>query len=671
MSFSPRLVKIINILLESKEPVSIKNISEVLEISKRTVSRELEKAEPLISIYNLKIETKSKKGTYISGSEINKKKLIKNLSAIQTLDNKNIIFRQKSLIFELLKNNEPQKIFYFSKLLDVSQRTVNNDLNNVENWFEKNNINLIRKPGLGVYINYSERNFRKAVMNYISKEGTNSDNELKAFVGENVISTVDSIIHSLECENIKNMTPYYQKSLRIFLSIIIYRISNNNFIENIKEVSQKEKTSQSYLLAKKIASFTNFDFPENEIKYLYIFLKSARMQKVNVNTSKEEYKILKSFVLEMINEFDPTISIELSTNTDLIDGLIAHLKPAIERIQNGVQIFNPLQREVELQYPDIYQKTKKATKVLENFLNCTIPEDEIGLLSFHFGGASVAIKNNRKYRKKIQVAVVCASGIGISTMLTSNLKHLLHNKIHIQKLSIDELQKCKNTEFDIVVSTLKLPIETIDYIQVHPMLTADDKKNIEKKIEEVYSNPTSENTYVKDTNLLTYAQEINLVTSEILSILKTFKIEYINCNSTFEEIVTHSANILCDSKTDASIIQRNLLKRESLGSQVIPEFGLVFLHSKIQTLDNVKVLILRPKEKEFTNNKIQGVNFILVVLIPENDPRTSLAISSVSYELFNDKDFLETLKTDTEEKVRNSIEKILTIHLDECINKYK
>lgn len=63
--------------------------------------------------------------------------------------------RQKKLLNILIQNNDFVKIEAIAKLLNVSQRTIHNDLNAIDNYLDNEGVTLIKKPGSGVMIEAS------------------------------------------------------------------------------------------------------------------------------------------------------------------------------------------------------------------------------------------------------------------------------------------------------------------------------------------------------------------------------------------------------------------------------------------------------------------------------------------------------------------------------------
>lgn len=178
MNPSPRLRKILLLVLKSDKSVPAGDLAEYMQVSKRTVFRELENVGGMIAKYGLQLETKSKKGISISGTQENKGILLNALNQSEFVDPKNMEERQKRIIFELLNREEPQKIYLFSKLLQVSEGTVNYDLDVIDKWFGQSGVGLIRKRGLGIYLEYQEEDYRKACMMYVHQDSNGADQRM-------------------------------------------------------------------------------------------------------------------------------------------------------------------------------------------------------------------------------------------------------------------------------------------------------------------------------------------------------------------------------------------------------------------------------------------------------------------------------------------------------------
>ena len=163
MDFTPRTQQILEILLSGKGPVSKQEIADRLGVSKRTIQREFGFLENDIRHYGLQLVNRKGKGIVLSGELQNIEKLRKEIVENSGTEAAGREERRRHLLFELLRDREPRKLYYYSQLLGVSETTVASDMEALGEWFSRNNLEVIRRPGYGVVLSGSEGDYREAM----------------------------------------------------------------------------------------------------------------------------------------------------------------------------------------------------------------------------------------------------------------------------------------------------------------------------------------------------------------------------------------------------------------------------------------------------------------------------------------------------------------------------
>ncbi|MCJ7691051.1 MAG: PRD domain-containing protein [Clostridiaceae bacterium] len=673
MKLSARLIHILLLLLSSGKPIPAGILAENIQISKRTIFRELENVNNDIKEYDLKLETKSKKGISIIGSETNKNKMLEELNKLEYSDPQNKEERHNRLILEILKQEEPQKIYYYSSILKVSEGTINNDLDNIEKWFLKNNINVVRRSGLGIYLEFEEEDYRKACMRYVYLNTQDPLYKLFDLVEPNIVNNVIDSIKKLKDNKLSGMTESSYTELIIYLSIMTKRIiigKKNEIEKSIGLTSQNIKRYEFVIeLISILSEQFSAEYTTTEIIDLYIYIEGAKLQHINEN--EDIFNIepdIRYMIYEMIEQYDSAIAYRLKQDTDFIKGLIAHVRPTIIRLQHGIEIQNPFQNEIKSLYPKVYAKAQRVAKVIEDKFNLKVPEQELGLIAIHFGGAEVRLKRDYKYSRKANVGVVCYSGIGISALLSSRISHIFYDKVKVLTLSISELSSNKMLEVEILISTFDISNSNYNYIKVNPMLTERDVLIISEEIENVLNNTTPRKGSEK-VDTLTQVNEIGLVTKEISSIIKNFELYTVKSGIKMDEVMTFVSEVVGEDEDGKNHIYNDLKKREKLSTQVIPEFNFVLLHAKTNGVDESKFILIKPERAHFEDEYFSESKVIVVMLIPKDDLRGILAISSISSAIFDDELFLDDIKSGNKEAVKSYIERILKEYLSERIKK--
>lgn len=175
MQLTPRADKIIRILLRFSpdSPVTIGIISEELGVSDRSVQRELPTVEKWMKHNGFCFVRKRSVGLLIDETPERLKELAALLDEKDTNNSApadNRPERLTLLCHDLLLAEEPIKSYYFTEKFEISEGTLTADLNQLETWFTKYQLKLVRRPGLGVFIEGTEIARRQALTSFICKQ---------------------------------------------------------------------------------------------------------------------------------------------------------------------------------------------------------------------------------------------------------------------------------------------------------------------------------------------------------------------------------------------------------------------------------------------------------------------------------------------------------------------
>ena len=167
MKISSRTKKIIKILIENDDYIVTEEIAGNLDVSSRTVLRELKKVEKWLKKNDILLDKKKGTGIRLNCSQADKIRIAEILE-FETVDKHYSPDERKMIILsELLRDQRPNKLYAFTRVTNVSEATISHDLDEIEGWLENYELKLIRKPGLGVYLDGSEREIRKASINLL------------------------------------------------------------------------------------------------------------------------------------------------------------------------------------------------------------------------------------------------------------------------------------------------------------------------------------------------------------------------------------------------------------------------------------------------------------------------------------------------------------------------
>ena len=178
INFSARQKFILNTIIE-KGPLNIKDLSQEIDVSNRTISREILAINNLLSDEEIAIHENSSI-LNITGEEKNLKHLQKSLGGIPL---QWLLTQDQRMIFitaQLLMANEPYKSAYFSYQFNVVEGTISLYMDKIERLLNIHNMSLSRKRGYGLIIEGSEWNKRNLFIELLYEY--KSIDELLAYV---------------------------------------------------------------------------------------------------------------------------------------------------------------------------------------------------------------------------------------------------------------------------------------------------------------------------------------------------------------------------------------------------------------------------------------------------------------------------------------------------------
>lgn len=697
MGFTPRLKQILLILLKEEQPVPIKKLAEELGISKRTVQRELEYINSSLKKYELAFYSKTGTGVWLEGDSEEKERLL------QTLDEEEddgLFYkeeRRKRLILELLRDKSPKKLFYFSSLLDVSEATVSNDLDVVEKWFEKFQLKINRKQGFGVGMEGEERDFRRAMRVFLeeninhhlirdiyenqkeTEEGRPvevKDKGIYNLLDGDILKRVVNCVLGLEDERIRSLTENSFTGLILHITIAINRILKSEIIETDETLVQKLKDDEEFQIAEIVTRELEEEFeieiPEIETAYICLHIEAAKRQyavPVNDGQNAGFGQELERLAEEMIDAYDSQSAYYLKQDEEFVAGLLAHLRPTIIRLKNGMFIGNPLLAEIQKNYAEIFEKCMEVKKVLEAYLGCSVPDTEVGFLAIHFGAAVVRLENQQESSRTVHIGIVCASGIGISRLMLTKVYRMMKDRVEIQTYGKADVTPYIVEKTDFFLSTLPLEIENADILYANPLLPDSDMAEIERRVRMYERMPGKKKVEDEFSRQL---EEVNFLAVQIRALIKEFLYMKVSEDISFQELLVAISENVTQYNEKRLLIQEDIEKREQLSTQIIPEFGFALLHTRTAGVIKPSFTVCVTKDKTaFADAYFQGIHAVIVMLIPKDDhiKANSDILGYLSTCLIEDDAFLEAVEQGTKDDISAVLTRLLKIYFNQYLEK--
>lgn len=413
-------------LLFRDEPLIIKELSLIMDVSTNTVLKDLDNLEEYLKKKNLSLIRRPNYGIEIKGKESS--------------------WRQ--VVFELLdETSNWEDILTFLKR-SSDKKEINTFIDSYQELLKQ-----INEPGLEKIKNIVSEAERKLPFDF-------ADAAYAALV-----------LH-----------------ISIAVQRIVNNKDINMAAEQFNMLKEKKEYKIAETIADNLEKKFKIDIPETEIGYITLHLLGAKFRNRGgeevFKTELIDQKTL-SLTKKIIETAEKILDIKLIDDSELLYGLALHLKPTLNRLEYNMNIENLLLEDIKKRYPEIYRASSIAAGILQGKIQREINEAEIGYIAMHIGAAVERKKHSRE--KKARVVLVCSTGIGTTRLLGVRLKQSfpeikIVDNYSYHNLDIEEL---KNNEIDLVISTIKLEISKIRNICVNPLLPDEDIELIKSELKKL------------------------------------------------------------------------------------------------------------------------------------------------------------------------------------------
>lgn len=576
MYLSKREKLLLTLLMNQPSGVTVSFLIEKLDVSRRTVYRELSNAEETLNNFGLKL-VKDAKGYIISGDKENLDKLRNSISEKKLLDDFSKKQRQRILIIKLLLAEDELKIDGLAIDLGVSASTIQSDLQSIEQMFQEYKIEVERRKSLGIIAHADEISLRLIISGLISIE-FNEFNFFRLFDEANNI--IEERYHSLsnvflevidqkaleisfksirqyEKFRFDEVTDTQLQNLIILLALTAMRIKDGHTIKyqdnKIKQKREKNKVLAEYLLDELTLQYSNFIVTEEEINFL-----TSQIEGLNVplkHEFSESYDINLIYkTRELIRSVSDEMNRDLREDKTLYNDLLAHINASLSRDQSPIyKKSNPLLDKIYYEFTELSHVVEKHLKRL--FLDIDFHANDVLYIVIHFASAF----ERTAEINDLSILIVCSSGVGTAKILESRLVKNIPEINAVDISTVSNLYKHNFEEYDLILSTIFLNGFEQEYKVVTPLIMDDEMENIKTIIAQKISYKQSHRKVVsRNTNTIQSLDQFDEFnnfyrrTSIINAILHSFNVKTIKNKPSIRDMLEY----ICSNLEEEVILEQ-------------------------------------------------------------------------------------------------------------------
>ncbi|OLN23022.1 PTS sugar transporter [Domibacillus antri] len=697
MYVSARERLILDLLIDRNDEMTVKDLADDIDVSVRTVHRDLKSIEKTLEAYDLKLVKKAGVGIQIVG---NKEKMDELKLAISHLSYSEYTpdERQTMILCALLETVEPVKLIALANDLRVTIATVSNDLTKLESKLEPFQLKVIRRRGYGVELEGTETAKRRAMRSIIA-ENVN-EVEFLSLVKESIqkksLDPADSISERLlglvekkkllvvekVVKDVNAGLPYAIADsayigLVVHLALAIERIERGGNIQMDIAYLKRLQAAPEYEIARdmteKLKAVFQMDIPEAETGYITMHLQGAKLRQDKEYVLEDSSFQVALKAKSLIRFIEKRLSIELLDNQSLFQGLVVHLKPALYRIHQKMGITNPLLPRIQEDYGDLFAVVKEG--VQQVFPDLTVPDEEIGYLVMHFGSALPGAQPSGP----MNTYIICSTGIGTSKMLVTRLQQEIPELTGLKNISLFELNQTEIDDEDLVISTIHLPDFPREHIVVSPMLTKEEVETVRsymKRRAAVSMKKMPASAEMKTRSAVQIEQSVKSIyhyTGTIMELLTSFLMTKAGKQSAVSALKMACGQL--DTLRSADAVVGALLEREKLGGIGIPGTKMAFFHTRHPDVLKPSFTIHMLDTPVFLNGMDQmamEADVILMMLSPDPFHAEGLEVLSfVSAMMIESDESIALLQSGNEEEIKEWMASKLEMFLNEKIKELR
>ena len=676
-----RYFEIINLVINSNDEITVKDISNLYNITERSIRYDIDELNVFFQEKNNKdiIEINNNR-LKILYSENEIEDIVENIKEKEYFLSENE--RVNILSYEIFLSKNEFILQYFTEKYNLSKTTVRYSLKELNKIISEYGLVIDMNNNRGYKIIGSEINIRKYIINILREYIKNTKEKkieydplkkiIQKFYKKSRIEESKSTINKILDYTGKTISDEAFETLQLFLFISVIRNKNSHEIEEDVEneifLSKTKEFSKIREILEKIKNIK-----EKDIHYFVDFFLGSYSYNLEYSYFLN-WILIESLIDQFIKLLSDKLKVNLTEDKILRKELLNHIKPAIYRMKNKFKLTESILSEVKKQYMELFIKTKSSLKIISDFIDLSFDEDEAAFITVMIQRAIMRNNPSTLLKKDPNILIVCGLGYSSSRFLYENI----NNRFQVNIIDIIPFNQLENYNYlkkaDIIISTLDFKLDGMDVITVNAVMNEKDilklknyglpEKKSKIKLSELLSiiRKVSDETELKKQLMRNFGENIYDDMGEKSETGKSF-VELLSEKSIKLNVAANNLDEVIEI-TGQTMIDSGLVKEEytdELKNQIIQYGKYILVGDKTilphgQLLKNVKKtgfsLITLKKGIDFFGSEIK----IVICLASRNKDEHLRAILELNRYLKNPDFENELLNKESPEEITDYLE---------------
>ncbi|MCW6667439.1 BglG family transcription antiterminator [Aerococcaceae bacterium NML190938] len=487
---------IIRYLLEQSSAISISELAQQANVSRRVVYYHLDKINDELNAKKLPIiENQPRVGISLSEQQrIFLNELVSSEEEAETYI-LNTDERQLLLMFYIALTEQRVTLEQLMQVSETSRNTVLNDIVTIRSYLASSAhaITLEVSKRKGYFFDGEDIAFLEFVYALLMQI-FQSNNDLflqliKQILQQNADAAVllSPLFQQALYDNIIAQEPHLgkefnRKDLEELLQYFPYfilalrNIPSQQLDEQLQDVFARLEYRIAMRIMTQVSQQFELVFSVQEVYFLALMLLSIR-KNYDKHSQSPAYHDLQQTLMAFIELFEVQAGVQLENKQLLCDHLVMHFKALLYRKKYNVFTFNPLTPVIREKYHHLYELVKLCAPFLEDALEIQLQEDDVAYITVHIGGA---LRNEEKHISSQRIVIVTDEGVGIQKLIKQQCHKYLSRAVIVAIVSdVADIANIDET-IDFIVSTIPDIRVNLPYVTVMPIFQAQDIVNLLK-----------------------------------------------------------------------------------------------------------------------------------------------------------------------------------------------
>ncbi|WP_059106178.1 BglG family transcription antiterminator [Shouchella shacheensis] len=480
--FSSRQKILLAKLLESSQYVTVEFLAKWQNVSERTIRYDLDAMDAVLKDMDLSLTRAPGKGVLLHVSKENRSVLFTLAEGNQISFDKRT---QLTMITLFVVMQETVTIQQLADEFHLSRSSIQKYLPEVEEMLDRFDLHLTKVARKGFQVNGTERSLRRALYHLLTDKQVDLE-KAEGWLTLEKLADNELLLQWLHsCQEERGV--YYSETslhvLYIFLGWWYNHILSGHYVF----VPQNQREKKAFHLGE-VGRFLTGTIDdsrvlEHECAFLDNLFDQAKIVSYKKNANQwGNYHKEKTFSAHLVEQISAVLQVDLTADEKLMNDLTYHIKSALLRIEQGVEIDNPYTEEIKVKYRAIYEMVHQIT----SDMGYSLLAAEIAFITMHIS-AGFDRSNSRKFAPT--VIVVCSTGLATSSILTTKLSQVEPGFRLISVVNTEDLaHELEERDVDFVLTTQELnmnPWYQKKTFRVSPLLNDDDKRTIQHEAQKI------------------------------------------------------------------------------------------------------------------------------------------------------------------------------------------